>query len=78
MARWYPRVAVKTSEGISVHCANAIGDYDTLCGIDSDDPAIGHLGTVPVAINTKIDCAACAAIWKMAQKYHPSDFKGKP
>jgi hypothetical protein len=41
------RVAVKTSEGITVHCRCGYGDYDTLCGIDSNDPAIGHLGVVP-------------------------------
>lgn len=69
------RVAVKTNEGISVHCACGYGDYDTLCGLDSDDPAIGHLGTVPVAINAKIDCAACKAICETARNYRRSDFK---
>jgi hypothetical protein len=69
------RVAVKTDEGISVHCQAGHGDWDTLCGIDSNDPAIGHFGTVPVACNTKIDCLACRNIWAMARNYTPSDFK---
>jgi hypothetical protein len=69
------RVAVKTDEGISVHCMAGHGDWDTLCGIDANDPTIGHLGTVPVACNTKIDCVACRNIWVMARNYTPSDFK---
>lgn len=69
------RVAVKTDQGISVHCRSGYGDFDTLCGLDSNDPAIGHLGTVPVAINTKIDCAACKAIFSAARTYRASDFK---
>lgn len=69
------RVAVKTDEGITVHCRSGYGDFDTLCGIDSNDPAIGHLGVVPVAINTKIDCAACRSIFKTAKGYRTSDFK---
>jgi hypothetical protein len=69
------RVAVKTAEGIIVHCRCGYGDYDTLCGIDSNDPAIGHFGTVPVAINTKIDCSACKSIFAAAKSYRLSDFK---
>jgi len=69
------RIGVKTATGISVHCSCGYGDYDTLCGIDANDPFIGHFGTVPVAINTKIDCAACKAIFKTAKCYRLSDFK---
>jgi hypothetical protein len=71
----HSRVAVKTHNGISVHCRCGYGDYDTLCGIDANDPFIGHLGTVSVAINTKIDCAACKAIFETAKNYRRSDFK---
>jgi hypothetical protein len=71
----HQRVAVKMDDGITVHCQCGYGDYDTLCGIDANDPKIGHLGRVPVAINTKIDCAACKAIWKSASRYRQSDFK---
>jgi len=69
------RVAVKTERGISVHCRAGYGDYDTLCGIDSNEPSIGHFGTVPVAINTKIDCPTCKAMFRTAQSYRDSDFK---
>lgn len=76
MARNYgTRVAVKTDEGISVHCGNACGDFDTLCGIDSNDPNIGHFGTVPVACNTKIDCKTCRSIWNTCRAYRLGDFK---
>lgn len=69
------RVGVKLDTGITVHCAAGYGDYDTLCGIDSNDPQIGHFGTVPVAINTKIDCPACQGIFRAAKQYRESDFK---
>ena len=69
------RVAVKTDEGVTVHCRCGYGDFDTLCGIDSNDPSIGHLGTVPVPLNAKIDCLACRAICETAKGYRNSDFK---
>lgn len=73
--KWMPRVAIKIDGKITVHLPNASGDYDTMCGIDSNDPKIGHHGTVPVAVNTLIDCSACKNMWELASKYRPSDFK---
>jgi len=69
------KVAVKTDDGVSVHCECTYGDYDTLCGIDSNDDSIGHFGTVPLPPNAKIDCAACRNIWETARRYRKSDFK---
>lgn len=69
-----PRVAVKLDTGITVHCAATYGDYDTLCGIDSNDPKIGHFGTVPVHPLARIDCPACRAIVRAAKLYRESDF----
>jgi hypothetical protein len=40
------------------------GTYDTLCGIDADDPKIGHGGKFEPHHTKFIDCAACYAIWK--------------
>ena len=70
-----PRVGVKIDTGITIHCAAGYGDYDTLCGIDSDDPEIGHFGTFIVAANAKIDCPACRGIFRAAKSYRESDFK---
>lgn len=68
------RIGVRTTDGISVRCESANGSYDTLCGIDSDDPFIGHFGIVPIAINTKIDCKACKNIFNTARKYRIACF----
>jgi hypothetical protein len=69
------RVAVKLDTGITVHCAAGYGDFDTLCGIDSNDPNIGHFGVVSVAANAKIDCPACRGIFRAAKQYRELDFK---
>lgn len=37
--------------------------YDTLCGIDANDPAIGHGGTIPTKRGQKITCLECYTIW---------------
>jgi len=73
--KWTPRVAVKTDEGIEVHCHSVDGNYDTLCGLDGNDYRVGTHGIVPVAVNTKINCKMCKAIWNTAMLYRPSDFK---
>lgn len=72
-----PRVGVKTDTGVQVHCAAAYGDYHTLCGMDADDPAIGHLGTVEVADNAKIDCPQCKGTFLAATQYRSTDFSKK-
>jgi hypothetical protein len=50
----------------SWHAAN-VGtgpDYATLCGIDPDDPAIGHTGTVEPKRGQKITCQECFNAWR--------------
>jgi hypothetical protein len=39
-------------------------DYDTLCGIDANDPTIGHHGLVPAKRGQKITCMNCKMIWE--------------
>ena len=51
-------------------------DYATLCGIDPDDPKIGHEGYVDAPGGQKITCRQCNAIWRdvIALKLRGSDF----
>lgn len=39
-------------------------DHHTMCGIDADDPAIGHAGTVTAPRGQKIDCEQCLTMWR--------------
>lgn len=71
-----PRSGVRLDGIVTVHMdSTGYGDYDTLCGIDANDAAIGH---EPVAVprngRARIDCAACWAIWKRARGYDRKDF----
>ena len=43
---------------------HGVGDYNTLCGIDADDPNIGHEGTVEAKRGQKITCQTCREIWR--------------
>lgn len=62
----------------SWHAANVGGgpDYATLCGIDPDDPGIGHMGTVEPTRGQKITCQECFSAWRCAikLKLRQSDF----
>jgi hypothetical protein len=70
------RVATVIDDVREVHmggqCSHS--DYDTACGIDMNDPSLGHL--VDNCTNTKdhITCAACIGMWEAVRKYTPSDF----
>ena len=57
-------VGVNGEDGVVWHAAGVATDYDTLCGIDASDPAIGHFGTLPSSRRDKINCAACKAIFE--------------
>jgi hypothetical protein len=59
------------------HARGVFDDYDTLCGIDSNDPAIGHQGTMEPLRGQKIDCITCKTIWSntVALKLRSSDFE---
>jgi hypothetical protein len=58
---------------------HGFGDYDTLCGIDADDPTIGHGGRFKTPRRMKIDCDACYAIWTgtLALRLRKSNFVAK-
>lgn len=57
-------VGVDGEDGVVWHAAGVANDYDTLCGIDATDPAIGHFGVIPNNGRHKINCAACKSIFE--------------
>lgn len=56
--------------------SSGVSDYDTLCNLDSRDPAIGHEGVVEPKRGQKITCAICKTIWRnvIDMKLRNSDF----
>lgn len=67
------KIAIRDEDGITVHAAVTLHNYDTLCGMDGDDPGVG---TKSIGATTKkIDCKMCTEIWKEAKKYKNTDFK---
>jgi hypothetical protein len=56
--------------------SHGYGDYDTLCGIDANDPKVGHGGLIKAPRRIKIDCTACCIIWAgtLALKLRKSNF----
>ena len=60
----------------SWHAPGVFDDYATLCGIDANDPAIGHQGTVEPKRGQKVECRTCKTIWAntMALKLRSPDF----
>lgn len=72
-----PKVVGVLINGVPTwHAAGVVNDYATLCGMDSDDPAIGHQGLVAPTRGQKIECRICKSIWTntMALKLRVSDF----
>lgn len=68
-------VGVMIDGEVSWHApASGAGDYDTLCGIDANDPEIGHAGTVEPKRGRKIECASCRGIWEAARPLRATDF----
>jgi hypothetical protein len=70
-------VGVTIDDKVEWHAPGVGGsDHDTLCGIDANDPAIGHTGVVSATRGQKIDCEQCRAIWQdvMALKLRRRDF----
>jgi len=53
------------------------GDYDTLCGVDANDPTMGHHGIVEAKSGQKINCRQCKEIWNhvMSLKLRVSNFE---
>jgi hypothetical protein len=71
-------VGVVIDGEVEWHAPGVVGpDYDTLCGIDSNDPQIGHQGLVSPKRGQKITCALCKSIWGsvMAMNLRKSNFE---
>jgi hypothetical protein len=58
-----------------VHMAGGVSDYDTSCGLDMNDPAIGQTSDNISETRDKINCPACIRIWLSAREYRKSDFE---
>jgi hypothetical protein len=69
-------VAINVGGSVEVHaCGREIpGDYDTLCGVDANDPAIGHFGIVDLPKGAKIDCQQCRGIFEATRALRRTDF----
>ena len=68
------RTAVRHNDKIIIHAVGGPANYDTLCGADSDDPAIGHYPADLPKKNIKIDCLDCIALIEACKKYKTSDY----
>ncbi len=57
-------VGVSIQGMVLFHVRNVSGttDHDTLCGIDVDDPSIGHDGIVNPLPGQKVTCKICKNI----------------
>lgn len=69
------RVAIRHDGEVVVHAAEGGvgGGYDTLCGVDGDDTAIG-LSRAPLPVGARIGCGQCKAIFLQATRYTRKDF----
>lgn len=70
-------VGVNIDDVIEYHAGTPNGNYDTLCGLDADDPQLGHFGRVPAPKRQRITCEQCKTIWfgTMELKLKPADFE---
>lgn len=70
-------VGVNVDGHIEWH-ARGIGsnDYDTMCGVDANDPDIGHFGTVQPHRGAKITCSQCRSMFEgfKSLRLRSSDF----
>ena len=69
-------VAILIDGEITIHADRAAGNYDTLCGLDGNDPGIGHTAA-ECPKGSKINCSDCWAIWQAAQGLRARDFEAK-
>lgn len=71
-----PAVGVSVNGEVAYHIPNAWGDYATLCGLDSNDPGIGHY-PVPTPKNQKVNCVECKTMWRNLKQLcvRESDFE---
>ncbi len=62
------------SREVTIHAAADPGGagYQTLCGLAVD----GDLSEeVPIAVNTRIECATCFSVWREAHRFTLRNFK---
>ena len=50
-----------------VHLPHFTGDCDSLCGLDGDDPTLGHKAWAAEP-GAKVNCPACIRIFDMCRK----------
>lgn len=67
-------VAISCQGVVQVHLPHSTGNYDTLCGMDADDPAIEHF-PAEVPKGAKVDCPDCKGLWEVAKRFRATDFK---
>lgn len=46
------------------HAPGVAGDYDTLCGLDANDPSMGVTPGPSPQRGQKMDCPTCRSIWQ--------------
>lgn len=68
-------VAIEIEGVAQTHASgHPTGNYDTLCGLEANDPGIGHK-LVGVIIGSRIDCDHCIALIRAAKEYRERDFQ---
>lgn len=68
------RVAVMIDGVVTVHM-DGDASYDTLCGLDSNDPDIGlEPADVPRNGRARIDCPDCWRLWNSCRLFAAKDF----
>ena len=67
------KTAVVVDGKRDVHATSQTGAYQTLCGLDGDDPTVGQTKS-RVLPGEKITCPDCKAMWLEAKRYRRGDF----
>lgn len=71
-----PSVGVSVDGEVAYHVPGVVGDYATLCGLDSNDPSIGQYAA-PTPKGQKVNCTECETIWRSLKQLcvRESDFE---
>ncbi len=64
-------VAIDVDGVVQVHAYH--GDPAALCGVDDNDPTIGHF-PAPLPVGAKIDCPQCLLMWSTWRRFTARDF----
>lgn len=57
---------------VTICAAGGIAGYHTLCGTSLDD---AEFERAPIAVNAKVECPQCFAIWQLAHTFKRNNFK---